>query len=78
MNFTIDIDNREPNEIKSLFNSFVNPTEFNININFANLNLGDFILKQSHNEIEKILTIIERKSISDLFASIKDNRYHEQ
>ena len=73
MNFTIDIDNREPNNLKSLFNFFEN-----VNIYFANLNLGDFILKQSHNEIEKILTIIERKSISDLFASIKDNRYHEQ
>ena len=39
-----------------------------------NLPLGDIIL----NENEKDLVIIERKSIRDLAASIKDGRYEEQ
>lgn len=36
--------------------------------------VGDFIIKRGEN----ILYIIERKSISDLCASIKDNRFREQ
>ena len=39
-----------------------------------NLPLGDIILKDD----EKELLIIERKSLSDLASSIKDNRYTEQ
>lgn len=39
------------------------------------LNLGDIIIK---NKNEDILFIIERKSFSDLLASIKDGRYDEQ
>jgi len=39
------------------------------------LDLGDIIIK---NENDNILLIIERKSLSDLLASIKDGRYEEQ
>jgi ERCC4-type nuclease len=39
------------------------------------LDLGDIIIK---NENDDILLIIERKSLSDLLASIKDGRYEEQ
>lgn len=49
------------------------------------LNLGDILIvdeitKDEETEItkENILVIIERKSISDLLASIKDGRYEEQ
>ena len=39
------------------------------------LNLGDIIIVNDNNDI---LLIIERKSLSDLLASIKDGRYEEQ
>ena len=39
------------------------------------LPLGDILLK---NNDDVLLLIIERKSISDLLASIKDGRYEEQ
>jgi ERCC4-type nuclease len=51
----------------------------NQNYNFElineNLSLGDIIIK---NDDGKILLIIERKSVNDLAASIKDGRYAEQ
>jgi ERCC4-type nuclease len=53
-------------------------------INKRVLNLGDILIvdeiKNDETEItkENILVIIERKSISDLLASIKDGRYEEQ
>lgn len=40
-----------------------------------NLHLGDIIVKDDEG---KLLLIIERKTIDDLFASIKDGRYKEQ
>jgi len=50
--------------------------EFNkITIITSNLPLGDIVILNDNNE-EKL--IIERKSISDLAASIKDGRYAEQ
>jgi len=39
------------------------------------LDIGDFIIK---NDDDNILVIFERKSFSDLLASIKDGRYTEQ
>jgi ERCC4-type nuclease len=45
-----------------------------IKLSSKNLELGDIIIKDS----DKELLIIERKSISDLVASIKDGRYTEQ
>ena len=42
--------------------------------NDVTLELGDIIIKDSDEE----LLIIERKSVSDLVASIKDGRYNEQ
>lgn len=59
------IDNRE--SIKHNFNS-------ELNIHFKNLDLGDYILKYK----EKVIFIIERKTIEDYTASIKDGRYREQ
>lgn len=44
------------------------------------LTLGDILLVNSNpdSEVEKIEYLIERKSLSDLVASIKDGRYEEQ
>jgi ERCC4-type nuclease len=46
-----------------------------VNYKTENLNIGDFIIRSSP---EKIEYIIERKSVSDLSASIIDNRFREQ
>jgi ERCC4-type nuclease len=69
MDFLIKFDNRERELIK-LFQPK------NYNIQFENLDIGDiqFIDVSS----KEIIIIIERKTLSDLSASIKDNRYKEQ
>ena len=60
------IDTRE----KQLINTLKQQTEYEI----EQLNLGDIIFKKE----EEIILIIERKTISDLRASICDGRYREQ
>jgi ERCC4-type nuclease len=47
-----------------------------LSISVENLCLGD--IHFIHEETDKELVIIERKSLSDLAASIKDGRYNEQ
>jgi len=63
----IIIDNRE-NKLIQLFE--------NNNISFIKkqLEIGDIILQQD----DKILLLVERKTIPDLIGSIKDGRYKEQ
>ena len=63
------IDNRELKEIIALLQSRVD------NVELDNLNIGDFIIKNNDGDI---VLIFERKSLSDLIASIKDGRYNEQ
>jgi ERCC4-type nuclease len=63
------IDNREPKEIVTLLQSRID------NVVLDNLNIGDFIIKNNNGDI---VLIFERKSLSDLIASIKDGRYNEQ
>ena len=77
-NILIEIDNREPQLFKNYF--VYNTINDNLNILFKNLEQGDIIFKRLDNEIksEEILLLIERKSIDDLLASVKDNRYIEQ
>jgi len=60
------IDQRE-NKIKNLL-------EEDENIEYTNLDLGDFVFKIK----DEIVLIIERKTVEDLAASIKDGRYREQ
>lgn len=60
------IDNRET-KAKQYF-------EDKSNVSFQNLDLGDFIFKYN----DDIVCLIERKTISDMIASIKDGRYKEQ
>lgn len=71
----IKIDNRE-HELINKIKYFINvlPIYKNITITIDTLPIGDIILE--NNGVEKL--IIERKSISDLGASIKDGRYEEQ
>ena len=71
----IIIDNRESRlhqAIKLLINSEENFK--NIPIEIQNLELGDIVI--NHDDADQI--IFERKTVEDLLASIKDNRYIEQ
>lgn len=43
-------------------------------VSVRNLDLGDFIFKYN----DEVICLIERKTVSDLIASIKDGRYKEQ
>ena len=43
-------------------------------VSFENLDIGDYMFKYE----DKIILVIERKSIQDLASSIKDGRYREQ
>ncbi len=64
--FSILIDNREL-KLKNYFK------EYNY-VEFKNLDIGDIIFKIE----DQIVLIIERKTINDLYCSIKDGRYKEQ
>ena len=64
----IKLDNREKGLIKELTNYN------NSNIIVEQLPLGDIIIEKNNEEI----IIIERKTLNDLVASIKDGRYKEQ
>jgi ERCC4-type nuclease len=63
------VDSREPLGLIELLKVRVK------NIEFGNLDIGDFIIKNDNNEI---VMIFERKSLNDLISSIKDGRYNEQ
>jgi crossover junction endonuclease MUS81 len=64
------IDNRERDLISSL-------ESLNIDFDVKNLDLGDICFYEDEN-YENLYLLIERKTISDLVASIKDGRYREQ
>lgn len=71
------LDNRECGLIDKLNNNIISSFEEikQATLEIHQLPLGDIIIGYS---IEKPLVIIERKSFSDLFASLKDGRYNEQ
>jgi ERCC4-type nuclease len=71
----IKVDTREPDLLKNLNHLITTfPMFKNIVIKSETLPIGDIII--CNDKEEKL--IIERKSISDLLASIKDGRYEEQ
>lgn len=70
----IKVDNREVEVLAQLNQLVLIPCFKNIKIVVENLHIGDFIIADEKEE--KI--IIERKTINDLLASIKDGRYNEQ
>ena len=70
----IKIDVRERDLIEQINKQIVNYQ--NIQVEVTTLPLGDIILTNPTNSED--LVIIERKSVADLAASIKDGRYEEQ
>ena len=70
----IKIDYREKKLIP-IIQSLNNDYNFNINIEVENLPIGDIIIYDKRGN-EKL--IIERKTLNDLAASIRDGRYSEQ
>ena len=70
------IDNREPKAIIDYLEFINNSSKNKITIEIKNLDLGDYVLYDEENE--RNIIIIERKSLPDLEASIKDGRYNEQ
>ena len=70
------IDNREPKAIIDYLEFINNNSKNKVNIEIKSLDLGDYVLYDEENE--RIIIIIERKSLSDLESSIKDGRYNEQ
>jgi ERCC4-type nuclease len=75
MNMIIKIDVREAELLKKCETNLGMLSNFkDLKIEALQLPLGDIIISDG----EKDLVIIERKSISDLAASIKDGRYEEQ
>ena len=74
MKLVIDI--RESSLIENVDKLLKYDSSFkDILIEKKSLDLGDIIIK---NDEDKEILIIERKTISDLIASIKDGRYSEQ
>jgi len=71
MEYIIKIDNREKDLIK-LFELKEHKYEYIL----ENLDIGDIQFVDS--KTNEILILIERKTLSDLYASIKDGRYKEQ
>jgi ERCC4-type nuclease len=71
----IRVDNREQDLLKHIRELIINiPLFKDLEVQVENLPLGDIII--SNNVEDKLF--IERKSINDLAASIKDGRYEEQ
>ena len=70
------IDNREPQSIIKYINAMNGLAKEKFVIEIKALDIGDYIFYDEINE--KNIIIIERKSLSDLEASIKDGRYAEQ
>ena len=71
----IKVDTREPDLLQQLNHITSSMSSFkNIVIKFETLPIGDIII--CDDKEEKL--IIERKSVTDLLASIKDGRYEEQ
>uniref|UniRef100_A0A6C0I0M6 ERCC4 domain-containing protein n=1 Tax=viral metagenome TaxID=1070528 RepID=A0A6C0I0M6_9ZZZZ len=67
------IDNREHTLIESC-KRYIESIEKKITVDVQTLPLGDAIIRKQDNDI----VCIERKTIDDLLASIKDGRYEEQ
>jgi len=77
----IRLDNREAELLNACkFIISCSPSFKDLQIEVVNLPIGDIILldEKEENENLKEKVIIERKSLNDLAASIKDGRYEEQ
>jgi ERCC4-type nuclease len=72
-NIKLVIDSRE-SKLISLFNSFYDVKNSKYLLSYESLDIGDIQIVYNN----KIVHIYERKTLADLLASIKDNRYKEQ
>lgn len=70
------LDNREHTLIESCRKYIANTKLLNVTIDIQTLDLADAIIQK--NSTQKEVLYIERKTIQDLLASIKDGRYEEQ
>jgi crossover junction endonuclease MUS81 len=76
MSYSLILDYRE-HKIKEYFDKYDFSKDKNlkkIEFKVENLDLGDILIKKD----EKIVLIIERKTLQDLYSSINDGRYKEQ
>lgn len=73
MQVTIKIDSRE-NKLKNRLIDSIHNVSKTLEVKCDNLHCGDFIIEIDNHP----LIVIERKSIADLVASIKDGRYKVQ
>ena len=85
MHLQILLDKREKELFKYTYEALLKLPEVQmrkLSIKYEDLPIGDIIFQLSQestdDNIKKQLLIIERKSFSDLLASIKDGRYEEQ
>lgn len=74
MKMKLFIDVREPKKIIDYLTKLSIEQKYEVEV--KQLEIGDFMIYDEINE--KTLVIIERKSLADLEASIKDGRYREQ
>ncbi len=75
----VKIDTRERDLIKKCQDLLVAVPAFkDLKIEVCTLPLGDIIITTNQGDIQIDNVIVERKSLSDLAASIKDGRYEEQ
>ena len=75
------IDNREPEELIAYVKNLAETSKsknLHMNVETANLDIGDIWIYKDDKDATKPDIILERKSISDLIASLKDGRYNEQ
>lgn len=71
----IKIDTREFDLISNIKSMIINKLAYkDLEVKIETLPIGDVIINDGKND----LLIIERKSVNDLLASIKDGRYEEQ
>lgn len=73
MSHILEIDTRET-KIKTFFSQIDESQKQRYSIEIKSLDLGDFVFKIG----EEPVLVIERKSLKDLYGSIKDGRHREQ
>jgi ERCC4-type nuclease len=72
---TVNKHQKDPNQVTEQEQVYtIDVGNVNVDIKVANLEVGDFVLKDN----DDVLLIIERKTVTDLCASITDGRFRQQ
>jgi ERCC4-type nuclease len=77
MEIILKVDNRERAIHEHLLAAFTSPPMFCINLNqpeFTQLDIGDFIIVANSSTGVAVLAVVERKTLKDYAASLKDGR----